>query len=61
MSVNTQKIHSFLEQFTTYVASFGGGCYMGAVLSTLFTLFITGKKLDKVLPEYLCNSLHLIA
>lgn len=55
MSVNTKKIHSFLEQFTTYVASVGGGCYMGAVLSTLFALFITGKKLNKVLPEYLCT------
>ncbi|MBO5760115.1 MAG: hypothetical protein J6S53_01075 [Lentisphaeria bacterium] len=55
MSVNTKKIHSFLEQFTTYVAAVGGGCYMGAVLSALFTLFITGKKLDKVLPEYLCT------
>lgn len=53
MSVNTKKIHSFLEQFTTYVAAASGGCYMGAVLSTLFTLFITGKKLDKVFPEYL--------
>lgn len=53
MSVNTKKIHFFLEQFTTYVAAFGGGCYMGAVLSALFTLFIAGKKLDKVFPEYL--------
>ena len=55
MSVNTKKIHSFLEQFTTYVAAVSGGCYIGAVLSTLFALFITGKKLDKVLPEYLCT------
>ena len=55
MSVNTKKIHSFLEEFTTYVASVGGGCYMGAVLSTLFAFFITGKKLNKVLPEYLCT------
>ena len=55
MSVNTKRIHSFLEQFSTYTAAIGGGCYMGAILSTLFALFITGKKLDKVLPEYLCT------
>ena len=50
--MSAKRFYSFLEKFSTYFAALGGGCLMGAVLSALFTLFITGKKLDKVFPEY---------
>ena len=53
MSVNTKKIHSFLEQFSTYTAAIGGGSNLGLVLSATFVLF-TGKQLDRIFPEWLC-------
>ena len=53
--MSAKRFYSFLEKFSTYFAALGGGCLMGAVLSSHFVLFITGKKLDRILPKWLCT------